>query len=96
LIAFGSTGIWAASRAFTNLPTSIQWSRWVFSVMGVGTILGLFYQTNTLGGYLPLFSGNIALHAVGALFGAYFGFVLPARAAKEISQRFPDSQRRAS
>ena len=96
LIAFGITGIWAANRPLTNLPASINWSRWVFAVMGVGTILGLFYQTNTVGGYWPLFGGDVALHAVGAIFGAYFGFVLPARAAKELSQRFPDSQRRAS
>jgi hypothetical protein len=96
LIAFGITGIWASYRPLTNLPTSINWSRWVFAVMGVGTILGMFYQTNTVGGYWPLFGGDVALHALGTVLGAYFGFVLPARAAKEISQRFPDSQRRAS
>ncbi|MGZ3652708.1 MAG: DUF4383 domain-containing protein [Bdellovibrionota bacterium] len=95
LVIFGLAGIWSANRATTNLPASINFSRWVFAVMGVAAILGLFTQTDTLGSYWPLFGAEVPLHAVFAALGAYFGFVLPARASKEISDRFPDEKRRA-
>jgi len=96
LVVFGLAGISSANRLTTNLPASINFSRWVFAVMGIAAVLGLFTQTDTLAGYWPLYGAEVAMHAVFAALGAYFGFVLPARAAKEITSRFPDKERRAS
>lgn len=79
LITFGVLGIWVSSERFTNLPASIYYSRWVFMVMGVLTILGAIPQTNTLMGYWPLFGKDVAEHAVFAILGAYFGYALSAR-----------------
>lgn len=50
--------------------------------MGVLTILGLFPQTNTLGGYWPIFGADVLLHAVLAIAGAYFGYMLTSKAFK--------------
>jgi hypothetical protein len=51
--------------------------------MGALAILGIIPQTNTLGGYYPLFGANIAVYAIFAVLGAYFGFTLPRKAAME-------------
>ncbi len=79
LIAFGAAGIAASQFPATNLPASIRWSRIIFAVMGVLAILGLIPQTNTLGGYMPLFGWGIVSHAVASVLGAYFGFALTSR-----------------
>jgi hypothetical protein len=96
LIAFGIAGIYSANKPTTSLPASINFSRWTFFVMGIAAILGLFPATNTLGGYWPLFSGEVVAHAVFALSGGYFGFVLSERAAEKNRERFPEETRRAS
>jgi hypothetical protein len=96
LIAFGVAGIYCANLPNTSLPASIKFSRWVFAVMGVAAILGLLPATNTLNGYWPLFGGEVVMHAVLALLGGYFGFVLSSRAMEENHRRFPEDQRRAS
>ena len=79
LILFGISGIVAAQARFTSLPKSIQFSRFVLYIMGALAILGLFPQTNTLGGYWPLFGGDMVLHAVFAVLGGYFGYALSAK-----------------
>jgi hypothetical protein len=76
LIAFGIAGIAAAGSKFDSLPASIFFARVTMFVMGVAAILGLFGATDTLGGYWPLFGGEVWMHAVFALFGGYFGYAL--------------------
>lgn len=76
LIGFGLAGIFAATRRATSLPASIKWSRYVFIVMGLLAILGMIPATNTLFGYWPLFGGEIVVHGVFAVLGAYFGYTL--------------------
>lgn len=83
LIVFGVAGIMASRLPTTALPASISYARWVMGVMGALAVLGLIPQTNTLFGYWPLFGADIALHAVVAVVGAYYGFALPAKAHKE-------------
>lgn len=96
LIAFGLAGIYCANRPLTSLPASINFSRWVFVVMGVGAVLGLIPSTNTFFGYWPLFGAEVAAHAVFALLGGYFGFILSSRAHEENARRFPADERKAS
>lgn len=79
LIAFGAVGIAISQAPATALPGSIRWSRIIFVVMGALAILGLFPQTQTLFGYMPLYSWDVVTHAVMAVLGAYFGFALTAR-----------------
>ncbi len=80
LIVFGLAGIWAANVKNRNLPASIWYARIVFVVMGAAAILGLFPATNTLNGYWPLFGYTVLDHAVFAVLGGYFGFVLSRKA----------------
>ncbi len=86
LIVLGAFGIYSASEKFTNLPASINWSRWVFAVTAIGAIIGLIPSTNTLFGFMPLFGNQVWLHAVVAVLGAYFGFALTSKA----HARMPD------
>lgn len=79
MIVFGLGGILSANAKFTSLPMSIQYSRLVFYVMGAAAILGIIPQTNTLYGYWPLFGGDIILHALFGIAGAYFGFALTSK-----------------
>lgn len=76
LIILGCIGIAAANDQLLGLPRSIKFSRWVFAIMGVAAILGLISKTNTLFGYWPLFGNEIGFHAVFAVFGAYYGYML--------------------
>jgi len=78
-IAMGAVGIAVAYAPATSLPGSIRWSRVLFVLSGILAILGLFPQTNTLFGYMPLYGWNIVTSAVFAILGAYFGFALTAR-----------------
>lgn len=83
LMGFGIWGILASQSKNTSLPASVNFSRWVMVAMGALAILGIIPQTNTLGGYYPLFGANIAVYAIFAVLGAYFGFTLPRKAAME-------------
>lgn len=99
LIIFGITGILcsntialeerAQSSASINrkndMTLSILWSRVVLYVMGVLAILGIFQQTNTLGGYWPLFGNEIWFHALFAVLGGYFGYVLHEDTSKKVT-----------
>jgi hypothetical protein len=79
LISFGAVGVGISQAPATALPGSIRWSRIIFVVMGDLAILGIFPQTQTLFGYMPLYSWDVVTHAVIALLGAYFGFMLTSR-----------------
>jgi len=73
LLAFGIAGILVA-RGSVEASASVMWSRVVFVVMGIGALLGAIPATSTLFGYWPLFGAEIAVHALFAAAGAYFGF----------------------
>lgn len=81
LIGFGLWGVAAASDPVLSLPRSISFSRWVFMLSALFAVLGLFPQTNTLFGYVPLFGAGIWLHAVMALAGGIFGYSVVKRTA---------------
>jgi hypothetical protein len=51
--------------------------------MGIAAILGIFSETNTLGGYWPLFGADAWLHAVFAVAGGYYGFALTSKVHKQ-------------
>lgn len=77
LIFFGLLGMIASSDVTnTSLPKSIFYSRFLFFTMGLLSILGMFPQTNTMYGYWPLYGNEVWLHAIFAVFGAYFGYAL--------------------
>jgi hypothetical protein len=83
LMILGVAGIAASMAPATALPKSILWSRVVFVVSAVLAVLGLFVQTNTLNGYMPLYSWNVLSSAVFAVLGAYYGFALTARVPEQ-------------
>ncbi|MEK7358297.1 MAG: DUF4383 domain-containing protein [Bdellovibrionota bacterium] len=85
LILFGVTGV-AASR-MDSVEPSVQFSRTVCVVMGVLAVLGVFPATDTLGGYWPLFGGEVTAHGVFAILGGYFGYGVPARARRDVEAR---------
>ncbi|MGE3261669.1 MAG: DUF4383 domain-containing protein [Bacteriovoracia bacterium] len=93
LILFGVAGIIASQRPTTALPASVKWSRTVFVVMGIGAILGLFPQTDTVYGYWPLFGAEVWAHGIFALLGAYFGFALTHKASAEIAPLVSEGKR---
>ncbi len=91
LLVFGVAGILSATAKNTSLPRSVRWSRWAMGVMGALAVLGIIPSTNTLFGYWPLFGGEVWMHGVFAVLGAYFGYALTQKAASEVHRRFPDS-----
>ncbi len=74
LIGLGLWGIAASSDPVLSIPRSIIFSRTVFLLTAVFAVLGLFPQTNTLLGFVPLFGAGIWLHAVMALISGIFGY----------------------
>lgn len=80
LIAFGVAGI-LCSRS-SEVISSVKFSRTVCLVMGALAIMGLVPSLNTFFGYMPLFRGEVITHAVFAVLGGYFGYVVPARIYK--------------
>lgn len=83
LIALGAVGIAVSMAPATALPSSIRWSRVVFVVSGILAILGLFPQTDTLFGYMPLYGWNVVVSAAIAILGAYFGYALSSRVPEQ-------------
>lgn len=79
ILLFGLIGIYCAYSVGVELPRSKWYSRLVFAVMAVLTVLGLVPETNTLFGYWPLFGGDVAFHAVVALVAGFYGFALTSR-----------------
>lgn len=97
-ILLGGAGIAAANMKNTSLPNSILWSRVVFYAMGALAILGLFPETNTLGGYWPLFGASFWANAIFSLLGAWFGYYMSSKVHKptkaELEYRTPMSSAR--
>lgn len=78
LIFFGAAGIACSNASWTGervLSPSVIWSRVVLYAMAFLAILGMFVQTNTFGGYWPLFGSEIWFHSLWAVLGGYFGYV---------------------
>lgn len=88
LIVFGLAGIGATLSATRSLPRSILFSKAVAYVMGAGAILGLIPATQLFFGYWPLYGADVALHAIFAAMGAYFGFMLTAKAKQANEAKF--------
>lgn len=65
LIAFGIEGIITGRSKHTAY--SLTYGSLVFFVMGALSLLGLFPQTNTLGGLWPLFGGEVIAHGLFAI-----------------------------
>jgi hypothetical protein len=85
LIGLGLLGIFSTMSSTRSLPLSIRWSQWVAGIAALTFVLGLMPSTNTLGGYMPLFGGDVVFHAVFGLVAAYYGFVLKAKADHKIA-----------
>jgi hypothetical protein len=75
-ILLGIGGIAAYSSKYRSLPASINYSRVLFAVAGILSILGMIYATSTGFGFAPLFGNNIWLNGFASLLGAYFGYRL--------------------
>lgn len=78
LIFLGIAGI-ACSNASASgghaLSPSTLWSRVLFYAMAALAVLGAFKQTNTFGGYWPLFGNEIWFHALFAAMGGFYGHI---------------------
>ncbi len=96
LILFGMLGILSATSVTGSLPNSIRFSRLVFFAMAPLAILGVIPATQTLRGYWPLFGGDVALHAIFAALGAYFGFTTTGRVTSKQEEEIESGMRRAA
>ena len=79
LIIMGIAGIAASNAGYQenkkiSNKAPVVWSRLVFYVMSLLTILGSFEQIKTFGGYWPLFGNGIWFHALCAISGGYYGY----------------------
>lgn len=79
ILLFGVAGIVCSRVPNRELPTSIWYARVTMVAMAVLAVLGLFPQTDTLGGYWPLFGNNVGLYALVAVISGYFGFALSSK-----------------
>jgi len=87
LIVLGLLGITAANWRYNSLPMSINYSRFVMVLMAVLAALGLYDQTNTLFGYMPLFGANVLFSGLVALVAGYFGFRLTSMVPETYKER---------
>lgn len=62
-----------------------NFSRALFIVYGLFTIMGLIPGLNTTFGLVPLFGNDIWLHAVTAIVSGYFGYLAPREDVNRIS-----------
>lgn len=60
---------------YRRLRASQFYGRFLFLAFGLLTVAGFISSTDTLGGLIPLFSGDTWLHAGTAILGAIFGWV---------------------
>ena len=81
LVGFGIAGIAVARAKLSGVPSAVQYSRWLFYVMGALAVLGMIPQTNTLRGTWPLFGGDIILHVIFSAAGAYYGYASSVRSS---------------
>ena len=70
-LLFGLWGL-AASRSYGGART---YFRVVAVAYGLLTVMGLVDGLNTTFGLIPLYGGDVALHAILAAVAAYFGWV---------------------
>lgn len=63
--------------AYRSFDASRTYSRAIAVLFAILAIMGLIPGLNTTFGLIPLFSHDIWLHALTALAGAYFGWVMP-------------------
>jgi len=93
LIVLGLLGISAANWRYNSLPMSINYSRLVMVVMAILAALGLYQQTNTLFGYMPLFGANVLFCGLVALIAGYFGFKLTSMVPQSYKERHDEGHR---
>lgn len=84
LILMGAAGIACSNTTeiHKNVSASVGWSRAVLYLMALLAVLGIFSKTNTLGGYMPLYGNEIWFHAIFAVLGGYFGYVVHAERSR--------------
>ena len=69
-------GLWGI-LAYRGFDSSRTYARSIAVIFGLLTVMGLIPGLNTTFGLIPLFSHDVWLHALTAVAGAYFGFVMP-------------------
>lgn len=67
----------AGLAAFPRFSLARGYCVWVFLVFGLLTFMGFIPQLDTVGGLIPLFSGDTWLNAATSVAGAFFAFVIP-------------------
>ena len=67
-------GLWGL-LAYRSLGGSVTYFRSVAIIYAILTLLGLIPSFDTTFGLIPIYGNDVWLHAVLALFGAYFGWV---------------------
>jgi membrane associated rhomboid family serine protease len=70
-ILTGLAGIICSAR----LRPAVYYSRVLFLVFGLLTVLGFMPQADTLWGLVPIFGNDTWLHAATSIAGAFFGWV---------------------
>lgn len=60
---------------FGSLRAATGYSRALFVIFGVLTIMGFIPQANTIFGLVPIYGNDVWLHAATALVSSYFGWV---------------------
>ena len=83
LITMGAVGFALSMAPATALPASIRWSRILAVLTAVLAIAGLFPQTYTLFGYMPVYGWNVAAAAIIAVVAAYEGWALSSRVPEQ-------------
>jgi len=81
-LAIGAWGV-AAARSFSGART---YSRTLAVLYGALAVLGLFPQTHTLFGLVPIHGHDVWLHAGTAVLAAFFGWVIAG--SREVRPRF--------
>ena len=65
LLSLGISGIVVMNKVYSSLI----WSRLVFVSMGVLALMGLFVETSTMFGLVPLFGTQILVHGIFSVLG---------------------------
>ena len=73
-------GVWGLA-AYAGLTSSIVFARALAVIYAVLAVAGLVPGLNTVFGFIPIHGHDVWLHGLTALVAAYFGFIVPARAA---------------
>ncbi len=73
----------AGLAAYPRFSVARMYCILLFLVFGVLTFIGFLPALDTLGGLIPLFSGDTWLHAGTSLLGALFAYVIPESTSEE-------------